>query len=56
MRSVVVLPHPEGPTSAVNVPAGKFSERFATASTGEPAKRFVTFSSRSATGLSTRAP
>src|SRR3954451_5870753 len=47
MRSVVVLPHPEGPSRAKKLPRGTISERSSTA-TKSP-KRFESRSSRSST-------
>src|SRR5690242_18698037 len=44
MRSVVVFPQPEGPSSAKNEPRGISSERSSTATT--PSNRLVTFSIR----------
>src|SRR4051812_43885649 len=50
MRSAVVLPHPEGPTSTMNSPSAISSEKSSTAIV--PSKRFVTCSkATSAMGL-----
>src|SRR4249919_587178 len=48
MRSVVVLPQPEGPRSAKNWPCSIVSEIPSTATT--PSKSFVTFSRRMSAG------
>src|SRR5258708_4364936 len=50
MRSVVVLPQPDGPTSAVSVPSRISSDRSCTASTRAPGNRLVTWVSRIADG------
>src|SRR5256885_10584576 len=52
MRSVVVLPHPDGPSSVANAPFGTSNETSSTAVT--PPNRFVTCETRRWTASGTR--
>src|SRR5437660_12595594 len=52
MRSVVVLPQPDGPSSVVKLARGMSSETLSTAAAAAPAKRFTRLTTRTWASLS----